>query len=117
MILGKTGSLDKSYEQLMKMQGQEHTLITSYCILSKDNEVIRTNITKLKMRSLNSLQVKNYLREDNPIDCAGSYKLELKGISLMEKIETSDHTAIVGLPLIMLGNDLSDLGHQIPAED
>ena len=113
-ILGKTGSIEKSYEQLMEMQGKEHTLITSYCLLSQETEIIQTNKTKLKMRSLSSAQVKNYLRADNPIDCAGSYKLELKGISLMEKIETSDHTAIVGLPIIMLGNDLIKCGFNIP---
>lgn len=115
MILGKTGSIEKSYEQLMLIQGQEHSLITSYCLLSQGTEVMRTNVTRLKMRPLTSEQIKSYLRLDNPIDCAGSYKLELKGISLMEEIDTTDHTAIVGLPLIMLGNDLNNYGFQVPA--
>jgi septum formation protein len=66
------------------------------------------------MRSLDISQIKKYLSTDNPIDCAGSYKLELNGISLFNKIETSDHTAIIGLPLIQLANDLNDLGHCIP---
>lgn len=116
-IMGKTNSLEKSYEQLMKMQGKTHELITSYFIKSPDREVIRTNITKLTLRKLSSAQIKNYLSQDNPIDCAGSYKLELKGIGLMEKIETNDHTAIVGLPLLMIGNDLVDFGFSIPPEN
>ena len=114
-ILGKTHSIEKSYEQLMDMQSREHSLITSFCILSGSKKVIKTNTTILKMKSLTSAQIKNYLRKDNPIDCAGSYKLELKGISLMEKIETDDHTAIVGLPLIMLGNELTKLGFEVPS--
>lgn len=114
-ILGKTHSIEKSYEQLMEMQNREHSLITSFCILSGDKKVIRTNTTTLKMRSLSSSQVKNYLIRDNPIDCAGSYKLELRGIGLFEDIKTDDHTAIVGLPLISLANELINIGFEIPS--
>ena len=67
------------------------------------------------MRKLNDMQLKKYLTADNPVDCAGAYKLELKGISLMENIETTDHTAIMGLPLLELANDLNGLGFTIPS--
>lgn len=114
--LGKTGSLDKSLEQLIQMQGKEHQLITSYALVCEDKFIVKTNITKLKMKKLTKNQIKNYLTADNPIDCAGSYKLELNGISLMEKIETNDHTAIIGLPLVELSNDLITFGISIPPE-
>ncbi len=113
-ILGKTGSYDASVEQLMKLQGKTHELITSYVIIYAGKEVIRTNTTTLIMRKLNVEQVKKYLSIDNPIDCAGSYKLELNGISLFSEIKTTDHTAIIGLPLIQLATDLIDLGLSIP---
>ena len=114
IILGKTGSIAKSFEQLKSMQGSEHQLITSYCLLFDDQEIVRTNTTKLVMRSLTDQQIKNYLSADNPIDCAGSYKLELNGISLMSDIQTTDYTAIIGLPLIQLANDLNSIGVNIP---
>ena len=113
-ILGKTGSYEGSIEQLLKLQGKNHELITSYAIIFKGKELVRTNKTTLTMRRLDISQIKKYLSNDNPIDCAGSYKLELNGISLFKNIETSDHTAIIGLPLIELGNDLNDLGISIP---
>jgi len=115
-ILGKTGSFDKSFEQLKSMQGSEHSLITSYCILSSDKQIVKTNITKLEMRELTDGQIKNYLSTDNPVDCAGSYKLELNGIGLMKNIETSDYTAIIGLPLIDLANELNNLGIMVPED-
>jgi len=115
-VLGKTGSIDKSFEQLKSMQGSTHELITSYCILFDGQEIVRTNITKLEMRKLSDLQIKNYLSSDNPVDCAGSYKLELNGISLMSNIETSDYTAIIGLPLVCLANDLNKIGVLVPPE-
>ena len=114
IILGKTGSINKSFKQLKSMQGSEHLLITSYCILDGDEEIVRTNTTKLEMRPLSDEQIKNYLSTDNPIDCAGSYKLELNGIGLMKSIQTSDYTAIIGLPLIMLANDLNNIGISVP---
>lgn len=113
--LGKAGSLEKAFTQLKMLSGKTHRLITSYCIISSAGKHVETNITTLKMRDLRDEVIKNYLRADNPIDCAGSYKLELKGISLFEKVETDDHTAIIGLPLLSVGNELTRLGVEIPA--
>ena len=113
-VLGKAGNIVGAKEQLLSLQGQFHELVTSYVIIHQDQIIEHTNITKLKMRNLTEEQIKNYLILDNPIDCAGSYKLELNGISLMEDIQTSDHTAIIGLPLISLANDLNKIGVQVP---
>lgn len=114
--LGKAGSIEKAFDQLKMLSGKTHELITSHCIINMGQKQIETNVTKLKMRNLSESAIKNYLISDNPIDCAGSYKLELKGISLFEKIETEDHTAIIGLPLLSVGNALVKLGIKIPAE-
>lgn len=113
-IFSKSGSIEKSQEILEKLSGKTHYLSTAYCIAHSDIYVTHINTTALKMRNLSSLQIKKYLRLDNPIDCAGSYKLELNGISLFEKVETQDYTAIVGLPLVQLGNDLNKMGITVP---
>ena len=55
----------------------------------------------------------NYLKLDEPFDCAGSYKIEKHGIRLFEKIETQDFTAIQGLPLLQLTKTLEQLGYII----
>lgn len=115
-ILGKTGSFEKSIDQLKLLSGKSHQLLTAYCIMDNVKNVLRINKTTLKMKNLNDLQIKKYLSDDNPFDCAGSYKLELKGISLFEEIITSDHSAIIGLPLIELGVDLEKFGLIIPPE-
>ena len=51
---------------------------------------------------------------DQPLDCAGAYKIESLGITLFERIETEDHTAITGLPLLAVSRMLNDLGIAIP---
>jgi len=109
-ILGKSGSIEKSYQILSTLSGNEHILATAYTIMHKEHILTNVNTTKLKMKKFDGEFIKKYLSLDNPIDCAGSYKLELYGIALFSKIETTDHTAIIGLPLIELSLDLEKLG-------
>ena len=43
-----------------------------------------------------------YVAAGSPLDCAGSFRWESLGISLMQSLEGSDPTALEGLPLITL---------------
>ena len=113
-ILGKPKTMENAFKQIKLLQGKEHRLITSFSVFNEGKFHTETNITILKMRALSDSQVKNYLRMDIPFDCAGSYKLELHGISLFEQIQTEDHTAIIGLPLIQLANLMNKIGFCIP---
>ena len=54
------------------------------------------------------------MERDHPVDCAGAYKLERGGIALFEKIESADHTAITGLPLMALTGILRRCGVAVP---
>lgn len=102
-IFSKPGNIDRALAQLLELQGQTHELITAVCVLTP-NGVKRSilNRTRLKMRHLSEEEVRRYLLKDEPYDCGGSYKLEAGGIRLFEEISMSDHTAIIGLPLIDL---------------
>lgn len=115
-ILGKTHSFEGSFLQLKKMQGKTHQLITAVTVCEGAKNSHITNVTTLTMRKLTDAQIKFYLSQDNPFDCAGSYKLELRGVSLFQSIQTEDHTAIIGLPLMALSSVLADFGFCIPPE-
>lgn len=112
-ILGKPGSKDNAVEQLKKLNGKKHLLITAVCLLSKEHRIEFCDVTELTMHELQESQIRRYVDLDNPIDCAGSYKLEEYGISLFEEIKTNDHTAITGLPLIELSKHLMNCGFNI----
>ncbi len=66
------------------------------------------------MRRLLAPAIERYVAADQPLDCAGAYKLESRGIVLFEKIESDDHTAVTGLPLIALVTILRELGYSVP---
>jgi septum formation protein len=51
------------------------------------------------------------LRLEMPYDCAGSAKNEGLGIAIIEKIESTDPTALTGLPLIALTTMLRQSGY------
>lgn len=112
-LLGKPGNKARAIEQLQKMQGTHHELITAVTILSPHGEIHFHNRTLLFMRPLNLKEITHYVDQDLPLDCAGSYKLESTGIKLFEKIEMDDHTSIIGLPLIQLNNHLLQIGYPL----
>lgn len=116
-ILGKPGTAEKAFEQLSKMQGKTHRLITALCVIMGEKSYPLIDITEIKMRSLTDKQIKAYIEMDNPLDCAGSYKIEKSGMTLMSEIKCQDFSAIQGIPLIQLVNLLSSLGYDIPGKE
>ena len=113
-ILGKPGSQDVAVAQLQRLQGRAHRLITAVTVAQGKQRQRHQNITTLHMRELQAAALQRYVQRDHPVDCAGAYKLEQSGISLFERIETDDHSAITGLPLLALTRMLIDFGFVIP---
>jgi septum formation protein len=113
-IFGKPGTVERAIDQLAAMAGRTHELVTALVVL-RGGEVHRhTDTTRLRMRRLSREAIERYVAADRPLDCAGAYKLESRGIVLFDRIETEDHTAITGLPLIALASILADMGFMIP---
>jgi septum formation protein len=113
-IFGKPGSLKGAADQLLALTGRTHELITALVVIRGPQRLFHTDVTRLRMRALTRSEIERYVTNDRPVDCAGSYKLEERGITLFETIETQDHTAITGLPLIALTGFLRELGFVIP---
>ena len=113
-IFDKPESIDGAVEQLRLLSGRSHRLITAVAVVAPDFIARHTDVTTLWMRSLDDAAIRRYVESDRPLDCAGSYKLEARGISLFEKIDSQDHSSIIGLPLIAVTTILRSLGKQIP---
>ena len=113
-ILGKPGTLEAAVEQLSLLSGRSHRLVTAVCVWHEGQIHTHVDLTALTMRAMAAEAIARYLAIDQPLDCAGSYKLEARGITLFERIESDDHTAIIGLPLIALTTILKRCGYEIP---
>ena len=113
-VLGKPGTIDGAIKQLVEMSGKRHELITAIAVKRGERIVVHTDIAILSMRTLTHNEIVRVVDHDRPVDCAGSYKLESRGIMLFEKIAAEDHSSIMGLPLIALTTILRELGHRLP---
>jgi septum formation protein len=113
-VFGKPGTVERAVEQLAAMAGRTHELITAMVVIRGDESFRHTDITRPRMRPLSREAIERYVHADRPLDCAGSYKLESRGIVLFDRIESDDHSAITGLPLIALVTILRELGFAIP---
>jgi septum formation protein len=113
--LGKPGNFDKAFAQLKRMQGRAMVFHTALTVLNSRNGHTQTRDvpTVVHIRPLSDAQISAYLLKEQPYDCAGSAKSESLGIALMERMESPDPTALVGLPLMalteMLGNEGVDV--------
>jgi septum formation protein len=113
-VFGKPLTFERAVDQLACLAGQTHDLITAMVVIRGTDVVRHTDVTSLQMRQLSRTAIERYVSADQPLDCAGSYKIESRGIVLFEKIESEDHSAITGLPLIALVSILRDIGFEIP---
>jgi predicted house-cleaning NTP pyrophosphatase (Maf/HAM1 superfamily) len=71
-------------------------------------------VFKVYFRALTDDQIERYLRNEQPYNCAGSFKSEALGVSLFKKLEGDDPNTLIGLPLIRLVEFLSNEGLQVP---
>lgn len=110
-ILGKPKTRDNNIHQLLKLSGKTHTLITAVCVLHEDQRIEFVDQTRITFRRLTENEVAAVVDRDQPYDCAGGYKFEKAGITLIEKLQCADPTAIEGLPLIQLSTVLRGLGY------
>lgn len=114
--IGKPGSHENALRQLQIMRGRQVIFYTALCLWDsreKDlNKAVQLDCipTFVTFRNLSDAELDAYLRIEHPYDCAGSAKNEGLGIALIEKIESSDPTALTGLPLIALSTMLRKAG-------
>jgi septum formation protein len=102
--ISKPGTHLIALAQLTAMSGRSIVFHTALCLLNTDTGDCRLEEvpTLVQFRKFSEAEADRYLHIDRPYDCAGSAKIEALGIALVEKVESSDPTALIGLPLIAL---------------
>lgn len=99
-ILGKPHTEGNAIAQLDQCSGKIVTFYTSLCMqnaYTKRYDVVPYHV---QFRTLSIEEITRYVTQEQPLDCAGSFKCEGLGISLFAKQSGDDPTALIGLPLI-----------------
>jgi septum formation protein len=111
-ILGKPMTHENAVEQLHKISGRHVEFFIGLCVLdSKSQERLCAMETfSVTFRKLTDSMIDNYLRKEQPLHCAGSFKAEGLGIALVHTFHDTDFSALIGLPLIRLIKMLEKMG-------
>lgn len=108
--IGKAGNHEKAVAQLQQLSGNKVLFHTALCVAQNTHYHASSVLTTCHFRTLTTTEIETYLRIDQPYDTAGSAKAESLGIALMQSMDSSDPTAIIGLPLIELTRLLREFG-------
>jgi septum formation protein len=94
------------------MSGQQVVFQTAVAVVRRDRGFERALLAPVTVtfRTLTDTEITRYLHLDQPFDCAGSAKSESLGVALLERIDSDDPTALVGLPLMRTCRLLREAG-------
>ena len=99
-----------AFRILSMLSNQTHQVVTGYCILKGETEIVKTVISEVKFYPLSEQLINRYIEEKKPFDKAGSYGIQEsdKNYPIVESFKGS-YTNIVGLPIEELIKDLKPL--------
>lgn len=114
--ISKPGNHENAIAQLRSMSGRTIVFHSAVCITQQaTGKTIEFCIpTEVEFRTLVNDEIERYLLAEKPYDCAGSAKSEGLGITLLNRIESKDPTALIGLPLIETAKTLRSFGITLP---
>ena len=115
-VLDKPGDDETCRAQLTALSGRTAHFYTGCAVVGIDAGLTFEHLdtTTVAFRTLSDTEIHRYVAREQPLDCAGGFKVEALGITLFERVESSDPTALIGLPLIWLASALRQAGYLLP---
>ena len=108
--LGKPGTLEGQCKMLARLAGNTVSFYTAVSIVGPGGaRHEHLDETRCVFRELSSEDIEAYVGAEPATDCAGGFKSESLGMTLLERLETVDPTALIGLPMIWVAGTLRAL--------
>ena len=106
---------ERAVYQLQELSGKKVNFHSAICVNFIKKDIIQKKVISFNVRykNLKLIEIQNYLKKEQPFNCIGSIKSEGLGITLLDEINSSDPTAVIGLPLITLVKMLNIVGINI----
>ena len=104
-VLGKPRDEDDARRMLKLLSGRVHTVITGCCLISGGRERSFSQSTRVEFYELSDREIDEYIATGEPMDKAGSYGIQGRGMLFVKGIE-GDYFNVMGLPVAMLSREL-----------
>lgn len=104
VIIGKPHSSQNACMQLRAASGKSVTFFTGLALYDSATKRLQHCVEPYTVvfRSLTDAEIDAYIKLEQPLNCAGSFKSEGLGISLFQRLQGDDPNSLIGLPLIRL---------------
>lgn len=111
-MLGKPGNAEANRRQLARAAGRRVQFYTGMCLLAVEENRARVEVVPftVEFRPLSDAQIAAYVAREQAFDCAGGFRSEGLGSALFERMQGTDPTALMGLPLLRLTALLAEEG-------
>ncbi|OYQ46047.1 Maf family nucleotide pyrophosphatase [Flavobacterium aurantiibacter] len=107
-MLAKPADGAEAERMLRQLSGKTHRVCTSFCIASREKQVVVTDVAAVSFSELSENDIKKYVTLFKPFDKAGAYGIqEFIGYIAIEKLEGSFYT-VMGLPTHLVYKHLQD---------
>jgi septum formation protein len=119
-VFDKPGTVLVAEQTLHALRGENVVFYTALSVVITQNAKVVNRFdyldqTTVKVRTdLTFDEISRYVNTDQPLDCAGAFKVESLGIALFDAVHTDDPTALIGLPLIAVARALRQFGYPTP---
>ncbi len=108
-ILGKPENREDAARMLRMHSGRSHEVYTGVAVTRKGIERAGVECTEVNFAELGEEVINRYVDTGEPLDKAGAYAIQGKGVVLVESIRGC-YPNVVGLPLARLSRMLKEFG-------
>jgi septum formation protein len=112
--LGKPAGAAEAREMLRTLSGRWHAVMTGVAVrdVGAGREIAEHDKTLVRFRDLTDEEIDEYVSTEEPLDKAGAYGIQGRGMLFVEEIAGSYHN-VVGLPVTLLQRLVRRLGGKL----
>ena len=116
-VLGKPADLAEARAMLRRLAGRDHHVRTAVSLVcsARAIDVVALSTSVVRMRPFDERMHERYLATGESLGKAGAYSIQGEGGDLVDSID-GDFTTVVGLPLRMVAQLLTQAGVRVPVD-
>jgi len=112
-ILGKPSSKKEAVRMLKRLSGNRHTVCSAIALLAASGEMVSDfELTDVYFRAVSSDEIEDYVNTGEPMDKAGAYGMQGRGIFLVDRF-AGNIDNVIGLPMALLDELAGRLSEQM----